>query len=262
VKRETLFLTLLALGLSPAASVAQQKNRVATQPANASVSRLRRPTKDEIPKLIAVLNDLSYAVRTEATQRLELCDQADLVGPLAEAYRGDSDFETRLRIRKIARDVFLRQFETGFLGIQMRPVSGGQQNRDDRLKPKQNAILVVAVLPGTAADMAGVQSGDLITDIDGVPVPFDGRGSKFSQIISSHKAGETVALGLVRDRPMRVKVMLGGRKVEYWTDANGLPDQERIEKAEKKLTQWWAEHFEPNPPASQQPLRLPFPSIK
>lgn len=231
---------------------------------NAPSSRPQRSTKEEIPKLIAVLGDFSYAVRTEATKRLKLCDQGDLVGPLAEAYHQAGDVETKLRIREIARDVFLRPFEaeTGFLGIHMQMLTGAGPNSDGRLGPKQNAILVRDVVPETAAELAGLKAGDLIIEIDGQPVPLDGTGRKFSKIISSHKAGEKVTLKLLRDRPFQKEVILGRKKIEYWRDAMNNADHEKIEKVEKKLRQWWREHFEPAAPANREPIRLPFPSIQ
>jgi hypothetical protein len=231
---------------------------------NTSSPVLQRPSKEDIPGLVAVLGHLDYGVRAQATKRLKLCDQTELVGPLSEAYRQATDVESRLRIREIARDVYLRQFEvgTGFLGIRMSMMTGGQQNGDDRLKPKQSAILIVAVLPDTAAERVDLRYGDLIVGINGESIPPDGRGVKFSQIISSHKAGEKVTLSLIRDRPLQMEVPLGGKSVEFWVDAAGLPDHEKIEKVEKSLRQWWQEHFEPDSPPEEKPIQLPLPSLR
>jgi S1-C subfamily serine protease len=75
--------------------------------------------------------------------------------------------------------------ELGYLGVSTGDPSDGNVG-----------ALVAEVTPGTAADQAGVQQGDVITAVDGAPVVGSAElGAK----IKDHDAGEEVELTIVRD---------------------------------------------------------------
>ena len=87
-----------------------------------------------------------------------------------------------------------------FLGVQYQMI------------PKQTAILndvpqgayVTDVVAGSAADKAGVQTGDIITKADGVALTdttssSDSTQSQLAQIISNKKVGDTLKLEIWRD---------------------------------------------------------------
>ncbi len=71
---------------------------------------------------------------------------------------------------------------------------------------KQNGAFVSQVMPGSAADQAGIQAGDIIITLDGKPVRSFGE---LRAKIATMGAGKEVTLGLIRDsKAQDVKVVL------------------------------------------------------
>jgi S1-C subfamily serine protease len=66
---------------------------------------------------------------------------------------------------------------------------------------------ITSVVPGSPAAQAGLQSGDVITAIDGTPIQND---SDLAQILSNDKPGDTVTLTVLRgSQTLTIKVTLG-----------------------------------------------------
>ena len=96
----------------------------------------------------------------------------------------------------------------------------------------QGGCLVTDVVPGSAADTAGLQAGDVITAVDGEPVA-DIPG--IARVIRKHQLGDTVSVEFLRgERAHQADVRLGEteeieisvhvgrpgstpRKVKFWT---------------------------------------------
>jgi S1-C subfamily serine protease len=73
----------------------------------------------------------------------------------------------------------------------------------------ETGVLVTAVSPGGPADDAGIRAGDVILSIDGQPID---EQHPFSEVLFSHKPGETVDVVIQRnDLQMTVTVKLGTR---------------------------------------------------
>ncbi|MDP9494963.1 MAG: trypsin-like peptidase domain-containing protein [Actinomycetota bacterium] len=75
--------------------------------------------------------------------------------------------------------------ETAFLGVSLGIVESGQAG-----------ALIAEVTPGSAADEAGVEVGDLILSIDGVQVQ---GGPDLAAQVQTHRPGTTVEIVLMRD---------------------------------------------------------------
>jgi putative serine protease PepD len=74
--------------------------------------------------------------------------------------------------------------EIGYLGVQMAPPTGNQ-----------DGVLVQVVTPGSPAEQAGLQEGDLVVAIDGQAVSTTGElGAR----IRSHQPGDKISLQVVR----------------------------------------------------------------
>jgi S1-C subfamily serine protease len=106
------------------------------------------------------------------------------------------------------------------LGVQTIPIS--PELAEQMGLPADSGLLIVQVVPGGAADRAGLHGGteraylgnlpimlggDLIVAIDGQEVQDQ---QDLSQVMNSHRAGDTVRLTIFRNRKkMDVNVMLG-----------------------------------------------------
>jgi S1-C subfamily serine protease len=66
---------------------------------------------------------------------------------------------------------------------------------------------ITSVVPGSPAAQAGLQSGDVITAIDGTPIQND---SDLAQILSNDKPGDTVTMTVLRgSQTLKIDVTLG-----------------------------------------------------
>jgi serine protease Do len=81
----------------------------------------------------------------------------------------------------------------GFLGITFQDVD--RTTADALDLPSDQGVLVRTVQPGTPADEAGIETGDVITDFDGQPVV---DGQRFRMMVAQAGPGKKVAIGMVR----------------------------------------------------------------
>jgi len=86
--------------------------------------------------------------------------------------------------------------------------TGGAQARQLRVSEKQG-VLVGQVESGSPANRAGIQPGDLITQIDGQPIADE---ATLPKTIQRHKPGDTIELTIARgDQEREVQVSLAER---------------------------------------------------
>lgn len=91
------------------------------------------------------------------------------------------------------------------LGVSIRPVSAA--DAEVYRLPGIQGVEINQVTPGEAAAQAGVQMGDVVTAINGVPV--DGV-SELQATVAQFKPGEAVQLSIIRyGEPVEVSVKLG-----------------------------------------------------
>ena len=94
-----------------------------------------------------------------------------------------------------------------FLGVSFQKVTVELAEQED-LGADQGAW-VTQVVPGSPAEEAGLQEGDLIQQVDGQPV--DDKHS-LSDLINSQRTGDRIELSVLRGRSeLRVEVELGTR---------------------------------------------------
>jgi hypothetical protein len=210
------------------------------------------PSPQEIPRLIDLLGHPRFSTRRQAAEQLKLVPEQQLTDPLAAAFRSTKDHEVRLLIREVAQTAFLKEYEEGFLGVQLdpQPVTSSQE---PRLRDKAVGIKVVHAVPGTAAGQAGLRAGDVIAGCDGQPVPPgpENDASKgFRDMISRKKPHSRIRLDVLRGyEAIAVNVTLSGRPERpenYWVPGK----QEELQGIEKSLQAWWRKHFEDPSPTS------------
>jgi peroxiredoxin len=77
------------------------------------------------------------------------------------------------------------------------------------LPPDQAGVLVRDVFPGSPAQLAGLQNGDIILQLDGSPV---GRPQQVIAEVLEHRAGERLGLVVMRQGDQRLLNVLLGRR--------------------------------------------------
>jgi S1-C subfamily serine protease len=111
--------------------------------------------------------------------------------------------------------------ERAFLGITSLTIDGSLASLD---LPVKSGALVQTVQARSPADKAGIQGGDISATINGEPVQLGGdiiqwvdgeavrSADDLAGLVGSHKPGDEVKLGLIRDgKRLTVKVKLGSR---------------------------------------------------
>ena len=100
-----------------------------------------------------------------------------------------------------------------FLGVSSIPVSKAISTyydlRDENGNLLDTGVLVESVVPGSAAEKSGIQSLDVILQVESYPVDTD---HPLSNVLTSFKPGDTITIKLMRNGSRReVRVTLGTR---------------------------------------------------
>ena len=114
--------------------------------------------------------------------------------------------------KEIARQIidqgFVRRGYLGILPLAVNPLVAAQLGID----PDIEGILLRQVIPGSAADDAGLRDGDIILSMDDQPLRNNGELSK---LLISHQPGDVVNVTLFRDgEDLIASVTLGERPEE------------------------------------------------
>lgn len=240
---------ILLLGLVPSAGVGGDP----ADGANSGEERLQRNSSVvqnqlTIDQLIDALGSPDYQERERASDVLKSKNRA-FTEDLKRVYVAVGDHEIRLRLLEIAEFLFYRDALRevgGFLGIEMQRISPVAARGSTRLE----GVRIRRVFPGTGAERAGLQAGDIVTRIDDQEVRGDdtaGVNEAFSRAIGSSPPGHELRLTIQRDRAQLTKrVTLGPKPLPFIRDqlqAGRLgPDQQmEIDRAEKDFARWCAE---------------------
>jgi len=122
----------------------------------------------QIAALIADLGSPHWPAREIATVKLQRLGPP-IYGVIREAYRRCNRFEVRNRIKRIAYEIHLNEKigpVRAFLGISHYPADKTAHS-DGRVLPGQTAVQFTAIVPGSAAAMAGLEPDDLLLGLNG-----------------------------------------------------------------------------------------------
>lgn len=98
------------------------------------------------------------------------------------------------------------QFDRPYLGVRYKLVT-----RDIAvLNDIPEGAYIIEIVPGSPADRAGINEGDIITNMDGTRLT--GANAELSKVISSKKVGETVKVTVWRDgKEQTISVVFGNQ---------------------------------------------------
>jgi serine protease Do len=101
-------------------------------------------------------------------------------------------------VKKVVSDILkFGTVQRGYLGISMAPEElDDAKKKELGINDDVNAVWIMEVTPGSAADKAGLKKGDAITKINGVAVA---TGSQLSEQIGREKPGDKVEISYLRN---------------------------------------------------------------
>ncbi|HUN81347.1 MAG TPA: PDZ domain-containing protein [Phycisphaerae bacterium] len=158
-----------------------------------------QPADGEVDRLVRDLRSPVWRVRDEATSAL-MEKGTEIFEPLRREFEHTRSYETRRRIKDVAREVYL----TDKLGPPMAFLGISHNNTDlrsvdePRLEPGMTALRIECIFPGTAADRAGIQPGDLLLSINGRRATSDDPALNMTKWIASQKPGTPCKIGVLR----------------------------------------------------------------
>lgn len=129
---------------------------------------------------------------------------------VAVHYAGNADTEQHFAI---ARDEALRVLEQLRSGQDVNSigVNGEAVNNGEGL----SGIWVASVETGSAADRAGIQGGDIITELEDLVLATDGTKSDYCDVLRTHHPGDVLDIKVVRFETEEVlEGQLNGRPLE------------------------------------------------
>lgn len=99
-------------------------------------------------------------------------------------------------VKKVVADIIeFGSVQRGYLGVSIREVDEKSAKENGLSSPK--GIYIEAVVNGGAADEAGLQSGDIITSVNGIEV---NNIPEFQEQISRYRPGDKVVLNFIRNK--------------------------------------------------------------
>lgn len=140
------------------------------------------------------------AAGAAAPQTAAMPDESDAGSPVEKGSAGSQETKNRHSASEVRPAVELRfpRSDTPWLGVELRATA-----------PEEPGVMVARALPGSPAERAGLQSGDVLLTLDGQPVsePRD-----VVERVQEAGHGHTMAVAVLRDGTQRLlRVALTGK---------------------------------------------------
>jgi len=204
------------------------------------------PTTPSLDERIVQLGSPIEKIRREAAEAIAALGPT-AYGPLREAFGRTDRYEVKRQIQRIVEQIYSEErfgARSAFLGIQLQSIApqSVQPNSDRDIV----YVLVTDVIPGTAAEAAGLKRDDVIMRLNGEPIRIlDGRAPSLQDWIRKQKPGARCALQVRRGATiMDFEVTLGGRPITV-LQVGDAGEIERVRQAMQSFSDWWRSEFDP-----------------
>lgn len=152
-------------------------------------------------------------------------------------------------VKKVIDDI--REFgevRRAYLGVTFpAPATEEQYFRQQGINPASvSGVLITGVQKGSAATEAGIQPGDVIQSVDGIPI---NSSAEFSERIARHRPGDEIRLGILRKGDAKTVTAKLKGQVSLTQKGNSL---QSLEEIYNKL----GASFAPLTPAQKQHYRI------
>jgi hypothetical protein len=208
----------------------------------------------EADRLIPGLGSPDYEERVKGTRGLVLIG-APVFTKLRHAYLRTDDFEIQSRIQDIVSEAYINHFVLrpfGFLGI-TRDAAAPTHADDPRIEEGHAGVKIRDVHPDTGAMRAGLRAGDVIIEMDGVPLPGPETEAFrwFSTKIRERGVGAGILLTLLRgEEQFQLLATLGPPLRSMIENGNlGRDIRDKLSETRDEFKIWWAKNFREAPPA-------------
>jgi C-terminal processing protease CtpA/Prc len=192
--RQTCVAGAIALVLCSAGAFGAEAAAKPQPVASAATAPVAAPTAADTEQARKDLEQMRQQMREMSKKMAELSAKLGDVGPRAYAYR------------------YFADSDRGMIGVVF--------NDDEQAGAK--GLRVDAVTPGGPADKAGVRHGDVITSVDGKPIPR-GDAGRMSLPLGELKVDQTIKLGVLRDGKA-VEIAVKAERREPYNMAYSLGD--------------------------------------
>lgn len=148
---------------------------------------LKRLGHDEFKERMAAQDELRQWAKERVQEGIQV---------FYRLYRTHEEPEVRLRCRELLKELVLLTLAKegeGYIGVRMLDQAVVRPNQ-----PPVNAVRITQVMPGTPAERAKLQAGDLVTGIDDLKFGQRIATDAFGTYVRSKKPQETVTLHLLR----------------------------------------------------------------
>jgi predicted metalloprotease with PDZ domain len=184
----------------------------------------------EMGELVKQLGHADLRKRNEAEEELQARAEGqprEMMMRLAEHLGRAEDLEVRARLEKLltglARE-WIFYHPPAFMGINYRMVY---------LEDDDKAVEVLQVLPGEAAEQAGIQANDRILEFEGVDIGDMENQEAFADAIAALQPGQLVEVVVLRKgREAQIRFPLGVRDLEHMNIPVAAAEEEQ------KITEW------------------------
>ncbi len=168
------------------------------QPANTSTPKAPAEPS-QIASLIEDLSSPNGGKRDSAAVLLGEMGPECYV-PLRQVFRQTRYYEVRRRIRQIALEIYLTERlgpPRAFLGISHRAMAV-VESQDARVPGWATALLITDVFKPSSAQEAGLQSGDMLTSLNGKASTLEYPALEFTRWISEQTRGTRCEVSVLR----------------------------------------------------------------